>query len=274
MVAHEAVHVEAGDRFALPQGLRRAGRCPQLPPGLAIPRPAGGGCRDERQHGLVQLEAELLQHGGAVVLHMLQEDLVAQRDAVGDDQHVHRLAGGRAVLAAPVVGAADQGAVGGVEARLVVSRPDDFVRDKLNVGERARRVVGVLHDLLVAQLQAVVVVGAGVVGVGGADVLDVPILPNAVGDAHDVVDDVAVGRLKAAEALRWAEVLGDAHLTRRAALRVFGQRNGVVGGHVPPLQWRRAARSRGVDLMVGHRRWTSPARPNGRGKLARTAAKR
>ena len=141
----------------------------------------------------------------------------------------------------------------GVEAHLVVSRPDDLVGDQLDVREGARRVIGVVDDLGRAKLQAVVVVDPRGVVVGVADVLDIAVLPDAVGDAHDVVDDVAVGLLEACERLPGTEVLRNPRLLGRPAARIPSEGYLVVRRHVPARQGDGLART-GVVWFKRHRK--------------------
>ena len=74
--------------------------------------------------------------------------------------------------------------------------------------------IGVVDDFGGSKLQAVVVVDPRRVVIGVADVFDVAVLPDAVGDANDVVDDVAVGLLEAGERLPATEVLRNPRLLR------------------------------------------------------------
>ena len=158
--------------------------------------------RREAPCGLRHVQAELNQHAGGVVGHVLVVDLVVSRHAVGDAEQPHRPAGGRTESAVAGVGAEDHGAVRSVEARILVAGPDHLVGDESNVRYRVVGVHGVGHDFLAAVLQAHVVPDAAVVAVGVVDVADVLLFPYPVGDADDVVDDVPVVGLEAAHRLR------------------------------------------------------------------------
>ena len=70
-----------------------------------------------------------------------------------------------------------------------------------DVGKRAGGVMGVGDDLGIAALQAVVVVHQAVGCVTVADVVDLTLLglPDTIGNAHDVIDDVVIIRVEAGE---------------------------------------------------------------------------
>ena len=119
-----------------------------------------------------------------------------------------------------------------MKTRFVIAGPDDFIGNEPDIGECARGMAGVGDDFFRARLQAIVIKHMRVMGVSRADVIDITLLPDPVGDAHDVVDDVVVNGIKSAERLAWPEVGRDALFTRRAARRVGGQRDRVIGRHM------------------------------------------
>ena len=172
---------------------------------------------------------------------MLEENLVLARYAVGDAPKRHALAGGRAVAAVAGVVALNDGSMRGMEADVLVAGPDDFVRHQADIGKGVDGVGGVGHDLVAPVLQPVVVVHPAVVRVGVVDVADVLLFPDAVRDAHDVVDDVAVLVLETAHGLGRHVVAPFGQEPVGAAPRVLRQGNGVVGRHMRPGKLRQSA---------------------------------
>ena len=119
-----------------------------------------------------------------------------------------------------------------MKTRLVIAGPDDFIGNELDIGECARGMAGVGDDFFRARLQAVIIKHMRVMGISRANVIDIALLPDPVGDAHDVVDDVVVSGLKSAERLARPKVGRDALRMRRAARRIGGQRDRVIGRHM------------------------------------------
>ena len=188
-----------------------------------------------------EVEAHLAQHRRGVVEHVLEEDLVLARHAVGDAPERYPLSGRWAIAAVAGVVALNDRAMRGVETDVLVAGPDDLVGHQADVREGVDGVGGVGHDLVAPVLQPVVVVHPAVVRIRVVDVADVLLFPDPVRDADDVVDDVAVLVLETAHGLGRHVVAAFGEKPVGAAARVLRQRNGIVGRHMRPGKLRQAA---------------------------------
>ena len=94
--------------------------------------------------------------------------------------------------------------------------------------EGVNRVHGIGDDLVIAVLQAVVIVDVGVVAVGVVDVADIFFFPDAMRDAHDVVDDIDIRVFEAAHALDALR----AWIAQEGIRPAFGREgNRIIGRH-------------------------------------------
>ena len=175
------------------------------------------------------VDAELGELGGEVVEHPLLEDLVVADDAVGDHPGVDFAAGRWPPAPVPGVVTDVQGAVRRDEALHVVAGPDHLVGVVAHVREGADPLDRAGHHRLDAVPRSAVVVYPATRRVRVVDVADVLVFPDAVGDAHDVVDDVDVRVLEAAHRVT-SRAAVDARLPSPVA-DLEGDRE--VGGHHP-----------------------------------------
>ena len=180
---------------------------------------------------LPHVETQLFQKRRGIVDHPLLVDLISERAAVRHAPQRHLLPRRRTVAAPPRVVPSDHGAMGRLEARLIVARPDDLVGVQAHVGERVDRMHRIRDDLVPAVLQPVIVVYVGVVLVGVIDIADVLLLPDAVRDAQDVVDDIDVRVLKPGHRL---DALGPRVHQPVIGAALRGERDAIVRRHETP----------------------------------------
>jgi hypothetical protein len=194
-----------------------------------------------------RVDAELAQERHVVPHQPLPVDAVLQDHAVGDRAGHEAAAGRRAVGAGLGVPPAAGHQVGGVEAGLVVAAPDHLGGHAAAVGELDDALDRGTDHVLAAVAHAQRAVDHGVGGVVRVDEARVALVPDPVRAAHDVVNDVGVAVVEAAQALR---------------PRPVGRHQ---GGEVAPLDLQDVAggvaRPRRIVVVAGPLR--GPGRPGG-----------
>ena len=174
---------------------------PGLPPGVArrIAHAVGLGLRDgHRARRMPHLQGR----ARVVTEQPFLDDQVVTHQTVGHrGGHLRAARAGTIQAVDPLVRRTAGDAVRRVEKPRRVFAPDHVFGDDLPVGEGRQRRQRALHDGLHAAARAVQGVHHAAVGVMGAAQADVFLFPDAVGAAHDVVDDVAVHRLEAGQGL-------------------------------------------------------------------------
>lgn len=192
------------------------------------------------------VDAQLRQLRAGVVEDPLLVDLVALGYAVGDAPDVDDAARGRTEAPGAQVMAGVEVAVRGDETLLVVAGPDDLVGVVTGVREGVDGRDRGLDDAFDSPVCAVVVMNEGAGCIGVVDVSDVLIVPDPVGDPDDVVDDVDVGVLVAAQRLppRPATLGGPTGVDAGPG----DHRDVEVAGHAPR---RRGEPGVGVDQRPG-----------------------
>ena len=171
-----------------------------------------------------------------------------------------------------------------MEARVLVTGPDHLVGDEADVRHRVVGVHRVGHDLLAPVLEPDVVPDPTVVAVGVVDVADVLLFPDAVGDAHDVVDDVAVVRLEAAHRLGLDVLRVLVQEPVGSAPAIGLERDPEVSGHVlvaqriepemGPASVRGGGRVFGRDAGGRGRGWAAVRHGHGRSPLPADTGRR
>ena len=143
------------------------------------------------------MQTDLARDGGLVTHQPLVDDAVVDAHAIGHRAGEHRLAGRRAKGARPGVRHRAGNAVRREEAAVLVARDDHVLGQQAAVRELRQRGPGAGDHRLDAQAHAGGCFDRAALAVITPNVIDLPALPNAVGDDADVVVKVAKFRVKA-----------------------------------------------------------------------------
>ena len=165
----------------------------------------------------MRIEPELLDDRHVVGNHPLPVDLVADDHAVGDGPRYERPAGGQAQMTVLGVPARTGHQVRGVEPILVVAVPDHLRGHAAALGIAHQPLDGVAHHVLAIVDRPGRAIEDAIVRVVRVDQADIALVPDLVGTAHDVVDDVGVDVVEAVERLA-ARTIGRRQLRIVSAL--------------------------------------------------------
>ena len=156
----------------------------------------------------MRIEAELAHDAHAVGRDPFAVDAVFQHHAIGNGAGIEGAPGGAAIGAFLGVAASAGDEVGAVETINIVAVPDHLRRHTATVWEGGQALNRIAHDIFAAVHGFEVVIDVGVAGVVAVDQADITFVPDAVGAADDVIDDVGVARVEPAQALRARAVGG------------------------------------------------------------------
>ena len=201
----EALGVQA--RLRLRTDMRHIpGRCRAglgLVPAAALVKPL---LRQRARRGAdLQRDRRLVAHQPFV------DDAVVLADAVGDGAGMHARAGGPAEAALAQMRHRRDDAVRAQETLQVVARLDHVLGQQAAVGEHRQRGPGAADHIRHGSADRHRCLHDARVAVVGADVVDAPAFPDAVGDDADVVVQVAEFRRKSAHACRLVDARNRCH---------------------------------------------------------------
>jgi len=166
------------------------------------------GCPGDALGVALHIHAQLLQDRGGIGHHPFAVDLVFKDHAVGNGARGKSATGGWPQV--PVLGMAPgtRHQMRGVKAIAVIAGPDHMGRHATPFGKGYKPLDGVAHHLFTGIDRAGGAIQHAVMGVVAVDQADIALVPDTVGTAHDVIDDIGVDVVKPLQRLGARAVAG------------------------------------------------------------------